>query len=295
MKKISLGIMALIFSSFSVAESEKLNNSGFDGFISGAIGHGSNSGDNSFLSNSEKKSGFSGELRGTFSYDHSSGIGVQLDNQYTLQKISGTNLGTNDLAIHGYFRNQDYLIGLFAQRRTFDISQNSYSIHVPLARNFYGFEGQSYLNRITLYTQLGAQNSSDLYYGADSNQTGFIGALEARYFPQDNVKLSLGYQYGTQKNNFYSSNIGGKNEASVYSAGVEYHVENTPLSVFANVQHSNAQSNYFDYKTEVKNTRGLVGVKIYFGDGSLFKRDKSGSTLNPIKLDNSLLAIPNAG
>lgn len=287
-------MMLPLMSSVSFAQSGSSSNSGFDGFISGAVGYGSNSGNNGLLTYSDMKSGFAGELRGSFSYDHTSGFGVQLDNQYTLQRFSSLGVGTTDLVVHGYFRDANYLLGAFAQRRTFDISQAGYSIHVPLARNFYGVEGQVYRDKFTVYTQLGAQDGSEYYYNS-SNKAGFIGSVEARYFPEDTMKISIGYQYGVQKNNYLFSEYGGDNKASVYSIGVEYQLKNTPVTVFATAQHSNAQSSYLGYDADIKNTRVLVGGKIHFGDGSLFKRDRSGATLNPIKLDNSMLAIPNAG
>ena len=241
---------------------------GFDGFVSAAVGT------NKVSSSSISDSSNVNALRGTFAYTGESGAGLQLDNNIDNQTIS--NVGkfrSSDVALHGFYRSQDYLIGLMHQTRSFKINDTNflYSGTLPIDRTFFGFEGQYHFDNITVY----GQTVSDKVNVINSEIKGRTNALEARYFFDANLRTDLSYAESKFDDNNFSARV------KTTSLGLEYKLSDSPFSFFGKYQNMNGD--YLDTK------RFLVGVNFNFGKGTLSDRNRSGASLNPIGADNILL------
>jgi hypothetical protein len=244
------------------------NQSGFDGFVSAGVGTNEISGygesDNSSIST----------FRGTFSFAHDSGFGIQVDNVIDNQKIQElARIRTNDLALHGFYRKDNYLGGVVYQTRNFKGKVDGGSITLPVDRVFTGLEGQYDLGDVTIYA-ITAQDKISLY--ADS-VTGRTNMVEARYFFNDNLRTDISFT----KSKFSEGEADFK--ANTTAIGVEYKYNKLPFSAF--VKYQNMNGSFVD--TE----RFVVGITVNFGKDTLKSRNSSGAGLNPISLDNQLMSL----
>lgn len=257
---------ALSFATTSVFAQAK-NIDGFDGILSAGFGSSKFSGDGN--SDTDRLV----NLRGSFSYTDKTGFGVQIDNGIDKQSIDGGKIQSDDMALHAFYRTQNYLVGLIHQNRKFKLSGGDFGpssdFVAPVDRNFNGFEGQYHFKDVTLYGQFTRDSAS--FFG--DKVKGNTNMIEARYFFNDNLRADIGYT----KSDLSIS------KADTVTAGVEYRLNNSPVSLFAKYQDTNGKNFAAD------TTRYLVGVTYNFGKGSLRERNQSGVSLNPIKADNLVL------
>lgn len=281
MKQSKLLLGVLISGCFSISSADT-GVGGYDGYLLGAVGQVQSK--DSFGANLH---GGTEQLRLSIAYTGKEGFGGQIDNVYDRQKNPSTYLdkaSTTDVAGHFFYRNQSWLGGIFAQRRTFDITwQNSYSFHMPVDRTFYGLEGQKHLDNVTLYGQVGRQ---DLGL-ANVNSKGNIAVGEVRYFIKDNWRVDASYQYSKLNEELYTG-WGGK--SNVYSVGSEYRFTDTPLSIFVQYDSMHQDANYV-LSDGARSNRFLVGLKMSLGKDTLKQRNNDGATLHPIKIDNMMARI----
>ena len=252
------------------------NTSGFDGFLS--AGYGSNKitvTDVTEMSDSSNTS----TLRGSFAFTHATGLGLQVDNLIDNQSIGGTaKIRTNDLALHGFFRQQNFLVGLIHQTRNFkatDIGLGSGSTTLPLDRTFTGVEGQYDFGPVTVYGLTASDKLSTGFIG-DQTLSGRTSVLEARYFFNDNLRTDL--SYATSK----FSDVGDVKNGTT-TLGLEYKFNSSPLSAYAKYQNMNG--------TFIDTKRFVVGINLSLGKETLKARNSSGASLNPIAVDNQVLSL----
>lgn len=273
MKNVLFATLALA----SVAVFAQSNASGFDGFVSAGLGTNKLSGGE--LSDSSSMS----NMRGTFAYTDASGFGVQLDNVIDKQSLSlgspSVKIQTNDLALHGFYRRDNYLLGLIHQTRTFKADQvmgGSSMTTLPLDRTFTGFEGQYDFGNVTLY---GVSARDKIAAGGEQSIRGRTNLIEARYFLNDNLRGDLSFAQSK------FNDLGGElsSTTKTTSLGLEYKFSASPFSAFAKYQNMNGS--FLDTK------RFIVGVTLNFGKESLKARNSSGASLNPIGVDNQLMSF----
>lgn len=264
MKKSLLTIALTLAVSASYAQNQI---AGFDGFLSVATGT------NKVASNGTSDSANANSLRGTFAYTNESGFGLQIDNNVDNQSISQAGkIRSNDLALHGFYRSQDYLVGLMHQSRTFkgDIFGGQ-TITLPLDRTFFGFEGQYHFDNVTLY----GQTVSDRANVIGNETKGRTNLIEARYFFNDNLRTDVSYAESKFDDTGFNPRV------KTSSIGLEYKLDNSPFSFFGKYQDMNGS--YLTTK------RFLIGVNFNFGKATLSERNRYGASLNPIGADNILL------
>jgi hypothetical protein len=271
MNKSIFTIAIALTSSIGFAQNQP---TGFDGFVSVATGN------NKVSANGASDTANANALRGTFAYVDKSGFGFQIDNNMDKQTAAvqqGSKFRSSDLALHGFYRSNNYLVGLIHQARTFKVGGiNNQSVTLPVDRTFSGFEGQYHIDNFTLYGQT-ASDKVNIYGNVVKGRTNF---LEARYFLNSNLRADV--SYGQSK----FEDINFDTRVKTTSLGLEYKLENSPFSFFGKYQDMNGSLS--DTK------RFLIGAKFNFGQGSLSDRNRSGASLNPIAADNILLnQIPN--
>jgi hypothetical protein len=180
-------------------------------------------------------------------------------------------------ALHMAYRpSEQFLIGGFFQQesdREVRISGNS--TERTHFRTTFGAEGQLYLDRVTLYGQAGfVRNTLDL--GAPYPEIGTFAAGQLRYFPTDDLRVDLHGMVakvsrdGAPSNPIHTVRIG---------IGLEYQVPEMPMSLFASADHlttSWQDSSDLDY-------RAVAGLRFNFGTESLFARDRTGASLDPVQ------------
>lgn len=246
--------------------------SGFDGFVSAGLGN------NKVSAEGESDSSQTNTLRGTFSYKHASGFGIQVDNVIDNQEMMEYKIRTSDLALHGFYRKDNYLLGVIHQTRNFKME--GMSMTLPIDRSFTGFEGQYDFGPVTVYG-LTAKDKISAYTGSEGGDIkGRTNQIEVRYFFNENLRTDL--SLGASK----FSNMVGSDESmktKTTSIGAEYKFSNSPFSAFAKYQDLNGT--FFDTK------RLFVGVTFNFGNTSLKARNTSGASLNPISVDNQLMGV----
>lgn len=267
---------------------------GFDGFVS--IGYGKNNLKNDRNNSSNEDIG---DLRFSGAYTSASGFGGQIDNVYSRQRIgSGATINTTDLAGHLYYRNSNYLLGVMAQRRTFDFSLHTGDPSADLSadasmdlvvsdRTFLGLEGQAYFGDLTVAVQGGKQTlgSPILKAQSGSNPDGSFANVQTRYFIKDNWRVDGSISYGN------IDVMSGSLKSKGLALGTEYRFSDSPISVFAKYDYLDNSAG----STDLKNHRAMVGVKFNFGKETLKSRDRDGASLNPVPVDNTLLTLQGLG
>ena len=271
MNKSIFTVALALTSSLALAQNQAAN---MDGFVSVATGT------NNVSANGVSGTANANSLRGTFAYTHESGFGLQVDNNIDNQTTTvqqASKFRSSDLALHGFYRSTDYLVGLIHQTRTFKVGGiNGQSITMPIDRVFSGFEGQYHFDNFTLYGQT-ASDRVNIYGNNTKGRTNFV---EARYFIDSNLRAD--FSYGESKFDDVNFNM----RVKTTSVGLEYKLDNSPFSFFGKYQDMNG--------TNLDTKRFLIGAKFNFGQGSLSDRNRSGASLNTIGADNILLnQVPN--
>lgn len=273
MKKLLLALTAAA----SASAFAQTQTSGFDGFVSAGIGT------NNLSANGISGSSAMSNLRATFSFTHPTGFGIQVDNVIENQNIGAdtwgiTNntdpkFGNRDLAVHGFYRKDNFLVGVIYQARTVNLKGDDLAVTLPIDRTFMGVEGQYDLGGVTL---TGATAQDKVSAGAEG-VTGHTHAVGARYFLSDNLRADVAYK--TSKFSFMDQS----STTNSMSLGGEYKFDKSPFSAFAKYEYMNGS--FLDTK------RLLVGISWNFGKESLKARNSSGASLNPIGGDNQLLGF----
>lgn len=283
---------------------------GFDGFVSGALGGASTDWKYSYAGYYDGVLDYSGggkgdfgstvgQFRATAGYTDKSGFGGQMDYVYThANNDSDTyDAATTDIAGHAFYRMNDWLIGGFGQRTTFDYDggEGGWS-HAPATHTIWGIEAQKQLgSNMSVYAQLGKQEYRVYGYTPD----GWIGAVEARYFIHDNFMVkgkvavgSMNETYSgccdfTEKDKFDTTGI---------EIGGEYRLPNSMFSFFGTYNYLDSKFKYdevtdgpwsYTGKDSAKSHMLMVGVKLNLGKDSLRKRDLEGASLNPLSVATS--------
>jgi hypothetical protein len=301
---------------------------GFDGFVSGALDLNRTKADaNSFGSDQEKSSDTKGELRASVAYTSPMGVGLQLDQVYSSGKYDfdgvGAKVKTTDTAAHLFYRSGNFLIGGFAQQRSYDFGYKVDSDPFDAAeidifangliknRTLMGIEGQVFLGDIQIDAQVGRQNQgirgfsfSDEFYDESIGEDlkGNFGSINANYFINDNWKVGANIGFADWKGDLLDSgdelirfSASAKNRTQTYGLLTEYRLANSPLSFFAKYQHTTNKLNLaidgvtIDGLTSTaKENEFGVGIKITFGSGSLRSQATGGASLNPAKVNDNL-------
>lgn len=217
------------------------------------------------------------------SYMFSSTLGFQGDVVLSNQTYSNVDTGGGggsvternaDVALHAFYRNDQYLIGAFAQYGMTGESESDHSDDSESFDRYYaGGEGQIFLGNATLYAQLGGQQlAAD---GVSIN--GWFGTFEARYFLQPDFKIDGHVGFDT-----LNVDEGGDTTLTTWHAGVgaEYRFSGTPFSVFAKYDYS--QETVAGESGSINDSRILVGAKFNFDTPTLMDRDRSGASLKPV-------------
>ena len=279
-------ISAIIVSAFATtAYADEAKQDAFDTFVSGDIGQTHYSPDGLPNINSTDFS-----LRASASYTAPNNFGGQVDGVYSKRSLGRVDVSTVDLAGHLFYRNENFLVGGFAQYRNpdfrykSDVSGDQFVVNfladsLISEQVFWGAEGQVFLGDVTVYGQAGKQtfvNQHDIS-GQKILDDGYFANIKARYFINDNWKVDAGYAY--TKSNLNGSFMNG-NSADQYTLSLasEYRFTDSPVSLYALYNHNQASISSFN----VDSDQLFAGIKVNFGSNSLKSRDRSGASLDPL-------------
>ena len=282
-----------------------------DAFVSGAYGRTKYKDGLSDLSGDRTTNTIrdnSYNIRGSFAYQGPSKLGVQFDAVYSQDKFKSSKMTTLDLAGHGFYRNDKFLVGLFGQYKQPKIRSNYISVDgtpsddVPfefiangvidsLSRAvasdqvFFGGEAQGYFGDLTLTGQIARQEfvnqkdiSSDLTNGGKVYKHGSVASAKADYFINNNWRVTGGFSYNT---------VDLLNDLSYdtkkYSLNTEYRLDNYPVSFYADYTRNKLSLEPADTGQGKFDTDAIMlGMKWNFGSDSLKSRNRSGASLDPI-------------
>jgi len=187
-----------------------------------------------------------------------------------------------DGAVHGFYREEDqFLVGAFFQFGGNQLSTDMYDVDV--SRNYAGAEAQVYLDNLTLYGQVGLQQSKMEQFDTSISMNGWFGSLEARYFLTPDLRIDAHVGASVYDLDFIETvttttlNVG---------IGAEYKLENLPVSLFATYDLYSTTADYDSFPGDsptLDEHRLMVGVKFAIGEESLYDRDRSGASLKPVE------------
>jgi hypothetical protein len=278
------------FGSFSAGYNELNPGSSTNGGCAGTS-CGSNT-----STNGETASGLDLNARVTVAVPLGGAFGAQADGEYsrTVYHVSGNGsvkLNDSTFAAHVFLRDPSKgLVGVVAQR-----TSTNGNFGDGFATYYLGGEAQAFVGRATVYGQL--TYGSDDATVTDSN--GINAKVELRYFPQDNLKLALrgGYEFfkitpDARYNYCWADACSDKANTVSIGANAEYRLAGSRVSVLGDVDYraiklkSRVDYGAGDYefsRQTAGDLRLMVGVKLNFGAGSLFERDRSGASLDPVR------------
>ena len=254
----------------------------FDAFASVAVGYNWTTGKN--YNESRDFNGLEVKARGTFYAPIAgTGFGFQADGQYERSANNGgegygdlvTNTGL--LAAHAFARNATGLVGVIGQANS---TSDNFGGDTQNRRYFIGAEGQYFLGAVTLYGQVAYQDYSIINTtNVDVGGTGFNLAGQVRYFATPDLMLALKADYEKLNGTGEANGI----DVSSWRVGgrAEYRFAATPISAFGDLSYRSSEVSYNSTYKE-NETRALVGLKLNFGSKTLFERDRSGASLDPI-------------
>jgi hypothetical protein len=253
-----------------------------DGFVSIAVGGAAQAVD--FPGGSVSGNGVSLEGAAGGAYNFSATLGFQGDVVFGSQAYSGDIVGgetvnnrNTDVAIHAFYRNDQYLIGGFGQYSNNTYTFGDYGSAQSLDQFYGGVEGQVFFGNATLYGQAGAQQVRS--FGESVN--GIFGTLEARYFLEPNFKIEAHIGADTVGSSTSEIFDGDPITTLHAGAGAEYRLDNSPISFFAKYDYGRAT---FSEETNVSEaeSRFLIGAKFNFESQTLVDRDRTGASLKPV-------------
>lgn len=221
--------------------------------------------------------------RATFEAPVFERFGFQADGEFNraVYKPSGSNIdlkrNTTDLTGHAFWRDSSVgLVGVFAQAASSEISLGILSDR----RYFAGAEGQYFIGNVTLYGQAAYENANfGTPIAGSVSADGVIVAAQARYFATANWSIALKGSYESIKADFRGATI--SHEGWLIGAQTDYRFDNTPYSVFATADYRDGK--FSNNGGKDNETRVMVGGKLNFGSKTLFERDRSGASLDPIR------------
>lgn len=271
-------ILYALVSSLFVSNASFADDGKFDAFVSVDAARSNYSSD---ISRSVNDNVYG--LRATAAYQANNNYGMQIDTVYNKYQIRSNDVSNIDFAGHLFYRNEQFLIGGFAQYRKPDISIGGLDPSANLIANifsdllvseqvFWGAEGQAFFGDLTVNGQLAKQefvNQKD-FSGDQLLKDGYVANIGAKYFIKDNWKVDFSYTYN--KTDMINASL----KYKTLALGTEYRFDDSPLSVFA--QYNRNEMNVFDFDTN----SFLVGFKMNVGSETLKGRDRSGASLNPI-------------
>jgi len=293
LKSAITSAILLSFNNGAFAESQTPGQ--FDTFLSAAVGS-SDLDENRLLdAEADKPTVF----RLSTGYTALNGLGGQIDvvNSNQGMQFADVNVDSDalDIAGHLFYRTETFQIGGFYQKRFNNLDVNfgdpsaDFWLDASIDRSmdkehFYGVEGMAFLGDATISGMIGKHKIEGDFFDASLNTESKIASLDLRYFANDNLRIDAGLARESY-DEMYSMPFDAK--TSTYSLGVEYRLQNNPLSLFANYSRHNSDFEGLDLSENVY----MVGVKVNFGSESLKNRDRMGVNLDPIQT-HSASVIP---
>jgi hypothetical protein len=282
-----------------------------DAFVSGAYGRSKYKGDISSDSTTNSIRDDSYNIRGSFAYQGPSKLGVQFDAVYSQDKYKSSKMTSIDLAGHGFYRNDRFLVGLFGQYKQpkinssstwtdavvsddipinflVDALQENFSRTFASEQVFFGGEAQGYFGDLTLTGQIARQefiNQKNLFSDLSSDASvgkaykhGNVASARADYFINNNWRVTGGFSYNTV-DMFTDLSY----DTKKYSLNTEYRLDNYPVSFYADYTRNNLSLEFQDgLNNKFDADAIMLGMKWNFGSDSLKSRNRSGASLDPI-------------
>lgn len=279
MKKF-LALTATIVASTTAAHAAEANQ--FDGYLALGAGY------NSFKLDGPTTTpdGLAVEVRGSASAPLGTNYGVQVDADFTRNAYSVANAYTlkannSTVAAHLYWRDPAKALGgIVAQRTT--TSSNLFSL--PNTEYAAGGEGQFFAGKATFYGQVSYVFNDSYYLNVDGVNLG----AQVRYFVKPDFSIALKGAYHDTKYTQggitpVANNDDVHHKAWLVGGKSEYRFASSPFSLFADVDYREGKFSDSVISYKEHSFRGLVGVKLNFGPKTLFDRDRSGASLDPVR------------
>lgn len=175
-------------------------------------------------------------------------------------------------AVHGFFRNETYLIGGFVQLGKTRVEAGK-GDPMSWTSLYAGAEAQFYFDTMTLYGQAGVSGTSNDEFDAGDSASVFAD-LELRYFVTDDLRLDASIGLDSAKIDDYDVKI----DTMKLGAGLEYKLQDSPISLFGRFDYYRSEQD----GGAIDGYRVLAGLKFNFGDETLKARDRTGPSLDTV-------------
>ena len=217
------------------------------------------------------------EIGGRWSFPLGNSFSLQLDAEYernwNMHDQSHQVAKVPSLGLHASYRDPSrFLLGAFGGHTGTEVDANSGSHRTK--GPFYGVEGQFYVNRVTVYGQVGKAKINN-YNSGDNEFKGRFETIAGRFFPTDDSMIQIAYGHGHTNNFEDKGDWGTAKEYSVL--GTMRVTQSMPLYGFVKYKHGKYIANTEDVG---KDKALMIGVSWLFGAPSLLAQDRRGATLS---------------
>lgn len=218
------------------------------------------------------------EARATFASTLSGAFGFQADGMFEGSYYSSDEItnNTGSLAGHVFWRDSNKgLLGVIAQG-------NAKSGNFTSDRQYFlGVEAQYFIGNVTLYGQVAYQSLAINVYSVNADANGFALAGQVRYFTTPNFMLALRGEYSDLS--FDGVAAGMDHIAWSLGGKAEYRFAASPISVFAEADYRRGAFKVAADSLWETDKRFMIGAKWNLGSQTLFQRDRSGASLDPVR------------
>ncbi|WP_104663272.1 hypothetical protein [Ensifer adhaerens] len=204
------------------------------------------------------------DLRGAVNFDAGAGMNLQVDLGYTRASYEDLDTDSYDGALHGYYRNDLFAAGVFAQGARLDPG-----IGVDLNDYMGGVEAAYFLDTWTLHGALGyGQAVVEDFEDIDANH--YMGALGARVYATDNLRFDV-------DGSLHRISEGDLDyDLRSLKLTANYRLETVPVTLFAGYKYTNEELSGLSASVSGDTSTIFGGLRFSYGSNTLKEEERFG-------------------
>lgn len=220
--------------------------------------------------------GHAWSLRGSVNINTGSHFNVQVDGAYSRSEVGSLDSNTGLGALHGYYRDDQFAVGAFAQASRFSV--NALNIVGEGSANDYigGGEVAGYNDWATFYAQLGYGRTK--LYGFDADH--YVGTLGARFYATDNLRLDL----DGALHRFSYSDTDLDVDLRTVKLTANYRPDQFPVTFYGGYRYDYGKLSVPGVSASENLGTLFAGMRVSLGTTSLKDEERNGALWNPVSL-----------
>jgi hypothetical protein len=220
--------------------------------------------------------GHTWSLRGSVNLNTGSPFNLQADANYARNEVSSIDSNTGLGALHGYYRDDQFAVGAFAQASRFSVS--ALNVIGQGSANDYigGGELAGYNDWATFYAQLGYGRTS--LYGYDADH--YVGTLGARFYANDNLRFDV----DGALHRFSYSDTDLAVDIRTVKLTANYRPDQLPVTFYGGYRYDYGKLSVPGVSSDDNIGSLFAGLRVSFGTTSLKDEERHGAIWNPISV-----------